>query len=137
MYVCPRRLIIASQGIHNIFVVMPQFLMTGLSSVIFAISEPDAPLLPGHKLPTVRFARNVTLSESETVPVSAKPVGTNSVAIIFRYVLLDRFYAMLRVMTRFQRGRCFGFDRNGSLLATDERTETSIDSVRFRYCTTI
>jgi hypothetical protein len=67
-------------------VVIPQFLMTGLSSVIFAISEPDVPVLPGHQLPAVKPAGNVTLSGSETV----QPVGTNSVAIIFRYVLLDR-----------------------------------------------
>lgn len=28
-------------GIHNVFVVLPQFLVTGLSSVIFSIMEPD------------------------------------------------------------------------------------------------
>jgi solute carrier family 45 protein 1/2/4 len=84
-----QQLIVVSQGVHNIFVVIPQFLMTGLSSIVFAISEPDVPVLPGNKLPVVESAGNVTLSGSETVPMS-KPVGTNSVAIIFRYVLLDR-----------------------------------------------
>jgi len=28
-------------GIHNVFVVIPQFLVTGLSSILFAIFEPD------------------------------------------------------------------------------------------------
>jgi hypothetical protein len=33
------------QGIHNVFVVIPQFLVTGLSSIIFAIFEPGRTVL--------------------------------------------------------------------------------------------
>ncbi|TFY82103.1 hypothetical protein EWM64_g1909 [Hericium alpestre] len=35
-------------GIHNVFVVVPQFLVTGISSVIFALFEPDKSVLHGH-----------------------------------------------------------------------------------------
>ena len=75
------------QGIHNIFVVIPQFLVTGLSSVIFAISEPDHPVLPGHIPSGLKPAANATLSGNEKVSMSAQAVGTNSVAIIFRWVM--------------------------------------------------
>ena len=50
-------------------------------------------LFPGHKLPAAKPAGKVTLSGSETVPESAQPVGTNSVAIIFRYMISDRLLA--------------------------------------------
>jgi hypothetical protein len=88
-----RQLIVVSQGTHSIFVVIPQFLTTGLLSFIFAISEPDVLVLPGHKLPAAKPAGNTTLSRSENAPEPAKPVGTNSVAIIFRYLLFDRLLA--------------------------------------------
>ncbi|KAF9242259.1 hypothetical protein BU15DRAFT_86856 [Melanogaster broomeanus] len=75
-------------GIHNMFIVIPQFLVTGLSSIIFAIFDPDKSVLHGHhpgntqpgngtSTPAAqrhRFPRFDELSQT-------KP---NSIAIIFR-----------------------------------------------------
>jgi len=36
------------QGIHNVFIVIPQFIITGLSSIIFAILDPDTSVLDSH-----------------------------------------------------------------------------------------
>ena len=36
-----------SQGIHNLFIVIPQFIVTGVSSIIFAIFDPDQSVLHG------------------------------------------------------------------------------------------
>ncbi|KAI6144983.1 MFS general substrate transporter [Pisolithus tinctorius] len=36
-------------GIHNIFIVLPQFLVTGLSSFIFAVLDPEKSVLHGHR----------------------------------------------------------------------------------------
>ncbi|KAJ3515315.1 hypothetical protein NLJ89_g1827 [Agrocybe chaxingu] len=38
-------------GIHNIFIVIPQFLVTGFSSILFAILDPQKPALPSHRAP--------------------------------------------------------------------------------------
>ncbi|KAF8627150.1 hypothetical protein AX17_006367 [Amanita inopinata Kibby_2008] len=35
-------------GIHNVFIVIPQFLVTGLSAIIFAIFDPNKSVLPTH-----------------------------------------------------------------------------------------
>ncbi|KAF8994064.1 major facilitator superfamily domain-containing protein [Cyathus striatus] len=35
-------------GIHNVFIVIPQFLITGLSAVVFAIFDPEKSVLPEH-----------------------------------------------------------------------------------------
>ncbi|KAI6132963.1 MFS general substrate transporter [Pisolithus croceorrhizus] len=35
-------------GIHNVFIVLPQFLVTGLSAFIFAILDPEKSVLHGH-----------------------------------------------------------------------------------------
>jgi solute carrier family 45 protein 1/2/4 len=79
-------------GIHNIFIVVPQFLATGLSSIIFAIFDPDKPVLHGHPggaIPSV----NATLPTAGTVTINGtvgltgveeQKNGPNSVAIIFR-----------------------------------------------------
>ncbi|KAI0060540.1 MFS general substrate transporter [Artomyces pyxidatus] len=82
-------------GIHNIFIVVPQFLVTALSSIIFAILEPDKSVL--HQRLGMKPSPNGTVSdlasaignvtravlrqEGEQVPT---PSGPNSVAIIFR-----------------------------------------------------
>jgi len=62
-------------GIHNIFIVVPQFLATGLSSVIFATLDPNK---SSHLGPAV----NVTIP----VGIEGKQPkdGPNSVAIIFQ-----------------------------------------------------
>ncbi|KAJ2923915.1 hypothetical protein H1R20_g13179, partial [Candolleomyces eurysporus] len=37
-------------GIHNVFIVVPQFLVTGLSSIVFAIFDPRTSVTPSHPL---------------------------------------------------------------------------------------
>nr|GAT45812.1 MFS general substrate transporter [Mycena chlorophos] len=67
-------------GIHNIFVVIPQFLVTGLAAIIFAIfdgNENDLSESPIPDLPS-----NATSTELiRSVPVRS---GRNHVAIVFR-----------------------------------------------------
>lgn len=36
-------------GIHNVFIVLPQFLVTGLSAFIFALLDPEKSVLHGHR----------------------------------------------------------------------------------------
>ncbi|KAF8497455.1 MFS general substrate transporter [Russula emetica] len=84
-------------GIHNIFVVIPQFLVTGLTALIFAILEPQRSVLHGSHPGTIPPSLNATASsiannstassatsrqdnENTVDPLS----GPNSVAIIFR-----------------------------------------------------
>ena len=43
-------LIIILKGIHNVFIVIPQFLVTGLSSIVFAIFDPRTSVNPSHPL---------------------------------------------------------------------------------------
>lgn len=90
-------------GIHNIFIVLPQFLVTFLSSVIFFLLEPTRPALPeGHPGPNVPVLANVTaaadIETSDTlVNITQKVVralereldahvtsSTDSVGLIFR-----------------------------------------------------
>lgn len=78
------------QGIHNIFIVIPQFLVTGISSIIFAIFDPDNSALHSHHL------GNTLPSDGTTTPPSqdaarqlftrSDDTRSNSMAIIFRYV---------------------------------------------------
>jgi solute carrier family 45 protein 1/2/4 len=81
------------QGIHNMFIVIPQFLVTGLSSIIFAMFDPQKSVLhgphPGNTLPangTIATSGDVTgqlLDRDDDPSVTAHP---NSIAIIFRCV---------------------------------------------------
>ncbi|KDQ54090.1 hypothetical protein JAAARDRAFT_136172 [Jaapia argillacea MUCL 33604] len=84
-------------GIHNIFIVIPQFLMTGLSSIIFAIFEPTKSVLHHHRPGNTRPIGNVTLAASANTTLNDllslrdedsdqvdQADGPNSVAIIFR-----------------------------------------------------
>ncbi|OAX38849.1 MFS general substrate transporter [Rhizopogon vinicolor AM-OR11-026] len=78
-------------GIHNMFIVIPQFLVTGLSAIIFAIFDPQKSVLhghhPGNALPvngTITTSGDVTaqlLDRDDDPSVTARP---NSIAIIFR-----------------------------------------------------
>jgi len=104
-------LLICLQGIHNIFVVIPQFLVTGVSSIIFAIFEPGKSVLhgqhPGKTNPAPsdvfehdsgvdsamgtstlgNFALDMLRRQTEEPDEPLPPVagkGPNSVAIIFR-----------------------------------------------------
>jgi solute carrier family 45 protein 1/2/4 len=98
------------QGIHNIFIVIPQFLVTGFSSLIFAIFDPQNTGIPPHHSapvhgpitnrtePMARIARDVVeiwlkarqedggpeLTEEDGSAVSTYG-GSNSVVYIFRF----------------------------------------------------
>ncbi|KAI0267318.1 major facilitator superfamily domain-containing protein [Gloeopeniophorella convolvens] len=83
-------------GIHNIFIVIPQFLVTGFTALIFAILEPDKSVLhgehPGKTPPGLNSTAAAIADDSAVAPVIARqgiesngpPTGPNSVAIIFR-----------------------------------------------------
>ncbi|KAF8465846.1 MFS general substrate transporter [Russula ochroleuca] len=87
-------------GIHNIFVVIPQFLVTGMTALIFAILEPQRSVLHGSHPATIPPSLNTTtppssIANNSTTAVLASarqdiedaarpPSGPNSVAIIFR-----------------------------------------------------
>ncbi|KAG1855651.1 major facilitator superfamily domain-containing protein [Suillus subalutaceus] len=78
-------------GIHNMFIVVPQFLVTGLSSIIFAIFDPQKSVLHGHH-PGNAIPVNGTIATSGDVmrqildpdEDSSVKTGPNSIAIIFR-----------------------------------------------------
>lgn len=84
------------QGIHNIFIVIPQFLITGLSSLIFALLDPSKSVLHAHLPPpssnttdnaTDVATRFVWRQDAELGDVDGEEVtaqGPNAVAIIFR-----------------------------------------------------
>ncbi|KAH9034741.1 MFS general substrate transporter [Lactarius pseudohatsudake] len=83
-------------GIQNIFVVIPQFLVTGMTSLIFAMLEPHKSVLhgdhPGKTPPSLNTTGiTTTTTDNNTLVLSRQEVGTNgpptgpnSVAIIFR-----------------------------------------------------
>ncbi|KAH9930693.1 MFS general substrate transporter [Fomitopsis serialis] len=74
-------------GIHNVFIVMPQFVMTGIASIIFAIFDgaiPKSPdgTSPGNSTATPgELAKDAGLQLRESLSTSAAP---NSYAIVFR-----------------------------------------------------
>ena len=85
-------------GIHNIFIVIPQFIMTGIASVTFALLDPTR----GATAPSPTSPSNSTLSVgtgNDTAPalslraegLATGGVGANSYVIIYRYVFI--FYA--------------------------------------------
>lgn len=86
-------------GIHNIFIVIPQFIITGLSSILFAIMDPEKSVLASHGAPgpagslpgspignstaahEPRFSGNVLPPRAEG---EAAVKGADSVGVIFR-----------------------------------------------------
>ncbi|KZV67350.1 MFS general substrate transporter [Peniophora sp. CONT] len=78
-------------GIHNTFIVAPQFLVTGLASIIFAIFEPDKSAIHGGKR-TASYNTTVTdagsdlalIGRDDSDPQEAAVSGPNTTAIIFR-----------------------------------------------------
>ncbi|KAJ3917899.1 hypothetical protein F5877DRAFT_43680 [Lentinula edodes] len=90
-------------GIHNIFVVIPQFLVTGLSSIIFALVDPTKSVLhgshPGGTLgPALNqttlggaipryIVRDDTEDELEMIQELQASATSNSIVYIFRYVV--------------------------------------------------
>lgn len=82
-------------GIQNIFIVVPQFLVTGMTSFIFAILEPHKSVLHGDHPgktppnPNTTSSTTTTAADNSTLVSSRQeahgpPSGPNSVAIIFR-----------------------------------------------------
>ncbi|KAH9077749.1 MFS general substrate transporter [Lactarius deliciosus] len=83
-------------GIQNIFIVIPQFLVTGMTSLIFAMLEPHKSVLHGDhpgKTPPSLNTTGVTTTTTDNntlvllrqeVGANGPPTGPNSVAIIFR-----------------------------------------------------
>ncbi|WWD19321.1 hypothetical protein CI109_103779 [Kwoniella shandongensis] len=49
-------------GIHNVFLVLPQFIVTFLSAIIFYLMEPDKSL-PSHRPGTIPISTNTTTSD--------------------------------------------------------------------------
>lgn len=95
------------QGIHNVFIVIPQFLVTGLSSIVFAIFDPQKVVVPhrpvnnGTTIPdSVPSAlRNASDALSDTILKrtelfenlnarnAAEVQSSSSIVYIFRYVV--------------------------------------------------
>ncbi|KAI0299351.1 major facilitator superfamily domain-containing protein [Multifurca ochricompacta] len=84
-------------GIHNIFIVVPQFLVTGLTALLFAILEPHKSVLHGDhpgKTPPILNTTTTSITDNSINAFAASrqeieinqqpPSGPNSVAIIFR-----------------------------------------------------
>ncbi|CAE6467013.1 unnamed protein product [Rhizoctonia solani] len=74
-------------GIHNLVVVLPQFLVTGLSAILFAVLEPHRSVLHGKHPGNVPPGTNITLPlnileirEEET------NASSDSIGLIFRQV---------------------------------------------------
>ncbi|KAG8716671.1 hypothetical protein FRC09_015412 [Ceratobasidium sp. 395] len=70
-------------GIHNLVVVLPQFLVTGLSAILFALLEPHRSVLHGNHNATIPPGTNITLPlmPREEVENDASP---DSIGLIFR-----------------------------------------------------
>ncbi|KAF8307893.1 hypothetical protein DL93DRAFT_2171488 [Clavulina sp. PMI_390] len=75
-------------GIHNVFVVIPQFLVTGLSAIVFAIAEPAAPStsptpisseLGNKTVPSLLRKSAVQDAENDSRPGSSRWIGTAGV----------------------------------------------------------
>ncbi|KIL68411.1 hypothetical protein M378DRAFT_120453 [Amanita muscaria Koide BX008] len=82
-------------GIHNIFIVIPQFLVTGISAIIFAIFDPNKSILPSHHgaggAPSTP-ANGTLVSTDNSISVVARLLShrenstsiSNSVVYVFR-----------------------------------------------------
>ncbi|KAF8653633.1 hypothetical protein AX16_003785 [Volvariella volvacea WC 439] len=81
-------------GIHNIFIVIPQFLVTGISSIMFALLDPNKSVLPAHNASgAASIPSNITdVSEEDVQPVviarafegGDNPADSNAIVYIFR-----------------------------------------------------
>lgn len=84
---CEWSLRLRDKGIHNVFIVMPQFVMTGVASIIFAIFDGAVPKdvdvgSPGNNTAAPgELATNMALHVREGL---ATPASPNSYAIVFR-----------------------------------------------------
>jgi len=67
-------------GIHNIFVVMPQFLVTGLSAILFAVLEPGRPSDPTSITPATNGTSTFIPADDELVAVKS----IDSIGVVLR-----------------------------------------------------
>jgi len=74
-------------GIHNVFIVLPQFIVTTLSSLIFYLMEPSKSL-PDHHPQSIPIPSNTTIEDlGETVRFVVREVeggSPDAVGLIFR-----------------------------------------------------
>jgi hypothetical protein len=82
------------QGIHNVFVVIPQFIVTGISAIIFAIFEPGSSLTDSREAIKTGAPLNNTLSSSSRANTEFHQIrgerAFDSIGAMFRYVLLQQ-----------------------------------------------
>ncbi|EPS95433.1 hypothetical protein FOMPIDRAFT_1054159 [Fomitopsis schrenkii] len=74
-------------GIHNVFIVMPQFVMTGIASIIFAIFDGAIPKNSNVESPSNSTATPGELAMNTALHIReglATPAAPNSYAIVFR-----------------------------------------------------
>jgi len=81
-------------GISNIFVVIPQFIMSGLSSVVFAVFEPNKSILHGDHAGKIMVVNETSTTVSSQIAASTflrrqgdsvdVKEGPNSISIIFQ-----------------------------------------------------
>jgi hypothetical protein len=76
--------ILSPKGIHNIFIVIPQFLVAGFAAVLFAIVDPKKPLLPDHRAP-IAFGPSL----NGTIPIAAANAVVSRGKKILESMLLD------------------------------------------------
>ncbi|KAF8604825.1 hypothetical protein BDV93DRAFT_471300 [Ceratobasidium sp. AG-I] len=69
-------------GIHNLVVVLPQFLVTGLSAILFALLEPQRSVLHGNHNATIPPGTNITLPLATREEES--DASSDSIGLIFR-----------------------------------------------------
>ncbi|KAG8713879.1 hypothetical protein FRC11_010655 [Ceratobasidium sp. 423] len=72
-------------GIHNLVVVLPQFLVTGLSAILFALLEPHRSVLHGKHPGNVPPGTNITLPLNNLeVREEEADASSDSIGLIFR-----------------------------------------------------
>ncbi|CAE6481249.1 unnamed protein product [Rhizoctonia solani] len=72
-------------GIHNLVVVLPQFLVTGLSAVLFALLEPQKSVLHGKHPGNVPPGTNITLPLNNLdIREEETSASSDSIGLIFR-----------------------------------------------------
>lgn len=84
------------QGIHNVFVVIPQFLVTGLSAIVFAIAEPGLTVTDVRTAGDSIVSVNATIAEfaarSQPEPTSEALRPFDSIGSMFRYEYLSHHF---------------------------------------------
>ncbi|KAJ7623532.1 sucrose transporter [Roridomyces roridus] len=68
-------------GIHNVFIVIPQFLISALAAIVFALADGPRPA-PAHPLPIP--VGNTTMVAENTEVEEGTGLARNSVVIVFR-----------------------------------------------------